>query len=376
MHEAPRFGHSNRVGIIASINPEDPMEYASGLKQFTLFTLIPFVLWALLLLAFKYLYGARRVGCAAGGQVVDIRKLSKQGVSRKTRRKYIVRNWRVQAMFLVVGLSIPTLTLILMKVGWEHMDTALLDVKETLDDVESWSYNGHNLIEKLKQTERNIREHEFVQQALDLSLPKEITVFDKWCPIQTNSSLEFLKESFVQVQTFAIHLEDDYARYVPNDITGFQTIAKITNDIEVSIDGVMNNDWMFKFFLMVLNVINLLMVLVCQVCSRNNIIHPPTRAFTTWLILPAFFVLTAILMTITAVGGIAALFNADFCSGGEEGSPQGTFRDAILSFDHGSLDTTMGPNDSMELVYDSFKYYSGVSMMTNVLMRSLLQQYV
>ncbi|CAJ1952020.1 unnamed protein product [Cylindrotheca closterium] len=359
MHEAPRFGHSNRLGIIASTNPEDPMEYASGLKQFTLFTLIPFVLWALLLLAFKYLYGAHKVGCAAGGQVVDIRKLAKRGVSRKTRRQHIVRNWRVQAMFLVVGLAIPTLTLILVKVGWGHMDTAMKDVKETLDDVESWSFNGQNIIERLKQTERNIRQHEFVQQALDLSTPKESTVFDEWCPNQRNSSLALLKESFVQVQSFAIHLEDEYARYVPNDIAGFQTITEIASDIEGSLNRVMDNDWMFKFFLMVLNVINLLMVLICQVCSRNNIIHPPTRAYTTWLILPVFFVLTTILMAITAVSGIAALFNADFCSGGEEGSPQGTFYDAILSYEHGSLDASIGPDDSMELVYDSFKYYSG-----------------
>jgi hypothetical protein len=360
MHQAPRFGHSNRLGIIASTNPEDPIEYASGLKQFTLFTLIPFVLWAVLLLAFKYLYGEHKVGCAAGGQVVDIRKLAKRGVSRKTRRKHIVRNWRVQSMFLVVGLTIPTLTLILVKVGWGHMDTAMQDVKETLDDVESWSYNGQHIIERLQRTERNIRQHEFVQQALGLSSPQQNSVFDEWCPNQRNSSLALLKESFVRVQSFAIHLEDDYARYVPNDIAGFQTIAEISNDIEASVDGVMDNDWMFKFFLMVLNVINLLMVLVCQVCSRNDIMHPPTRAFTTWLLLPLFFALTTILMAITAVGGVASLFNADFCSGGDEGSPQGTFRDAILSFEHGSLDASIGPNDSMDFVYDSFRYYSGV----------------
>lgn len=361
MHEAPRFGHSNRVGILASSNEHDSIEYASGLKQFILFTLIPFILWALLLLAFKYLYGLQKVGCAAGGQVIDIRKLSKAGISRSERRKYIIRNWRVQASFVIVGIMIPTLTLILTKAGWGHMDTALHDVKETLDDVESWSYKGHNIIQRLQRTQSEIRQHDFVKEALQLSSPDKMTVFDEWCPNQRNSSLFFLKESFVPIQAFAVHLDDAYERYIPDNVAGFQTIIEIVNDVEASIDGFMANDWLFKLFLMVLNVINILMLLVCQICSKNNILHPPTRAFSRWLLLPTFFVLTVILMAITAVGGIATLFNADFCSGGEDGSPQGTFHDAIVSFEHGTLDATIEANDSMELVYDSFKYYSSVS---------------
>ena len=126
---------------------------------------------------------------------------------------------------------------------------------------------------------------------------------------------------------------------------------------------------------MLLNVVNILLVMVVYICSKNNIIHDPTRAFTTYLLLPAFILLTLGLLVLTGVAGIAALFNADFCQGGPGGedydstnnnisnnkSPQGTLRDAILSFEYGTLDTDRQLEGSMALVYDSFAYYSNVS---------------
>jgi hypothetical protein len=362
MHEAPRFGHSNRVGILASSNSEHAMEYANGLKQFTLFVLIPFVLWALILLAFKFLYGSNKVGCAAGGQIIDIRKLSKQGVPRKTRKQYIVRNWRIQATYQIVAIAIPTITVLLMRAGWKHMDTAYQEVQETLNDMESWSYKGHNIVRGLQTTKNELQQHVFVQQAVRISNHNQTTtVFDEWCPHQKNSSLAFLQDSFRQVQTFSLLLlNDDYSRYVPNDTTGFQTIQAVAQHVEASLDWFMDHDWTFKLLLMLLNVINFLLLLICFIFSKNNIIHPPTRAFTTWLLLPTFLVLTLIFMAITAVAGLAALFNADFCSGGEDGSPQGTFHDAILSMEHGSLDYSREIDGAMEVVYDSFVYYSNV----------------
>lgn len=362
MHKAPRFGHSNRVGILASSDPDTAMDYAQGLKQFTLFVLVPFVLWGLILLAFKFLYGSKKVGCAAGGQIIDIRSLSKQGVARKTRKQYIIRNWRLQATYQIVAIVIPTLTILLMKGGWTHMNTAFQEVQETLNDVSSWSHRGQRIVRGLQRTKNDLEKNVFVQQAVWIAdVNSNRTVFDDWCPHQKNSSLAFLQDSFRVVQDFSLAiLEDDYARYVPSDTTGFQSIQDGTTHLENSLDWLMDNQWTFKLVLMILNVINLLLLMVCYIFSKNNIIHPPTRAFTTWLLLPTFLGLTLIFMGITAVAGVATLFNADFCSGGPDGSPQGTFHDAILSLDHGSLDYSRDIDGAMGLVYDSFVYYSNV----------------
>eukprot|EP00980_Cylindrotheca_fusiformis_P005850 scaffold1228_cov119-Cylindrotheca_fusiformis.AAC.17 len=368
IHQAPRFGHSNRVGTLLSST--ENMDYAQGLKQFTLFVVIPFIFWGLILLAFKFLYGKARVGCAAGGQIVDIRTLSKQGVPRKTRKQYIVRNWRVQTTFQIVAVMIPCLTILLMKspsAGWRHMDTAVQEVQDTLDDMESWSYRGQRIVNGLQRTKQQLEEHVFIQEAIAAETDNA-SVFDRWCPHSNNndeSSMTYMRDAFLQVQQYAATMleNDEFTRYVPEHTNGFDSVLSVTTQIQDALQWFLDHKWVFKMLLMLLNVVNLLLLLVSYLFSKNNIIHEPTRVFTSWLLLPSFCVLTAIVMGVTAMTGVAALFNADFCSGGasgeQGGSPQGTFHDAILSLEFGTVAADDSDMDrAVKLVYDSFVYYS------------------
>lgn len=360
VHNTPRFGHSNRVGQLASSQKEIVFDYAGGLKQFTLFVLIPFVLWGLVLLAFKFIYGKERVGCAAGGEILDVRALSKQGVKRKVRRQYIHRSWRVQASFMIAGIFVPTISIILMKLGWPHLETALQEVQDTLSDIESWSYKGNRILTSLLHTQNELQNHVFVKQA------ENSNVFREWCPryeeseMQSSSSLVFLQTSFDSVQDTTLYLLGEYNKYVPSGTSGFGKIHEFAEQLDSSIDWFLNNDWKFKLFIMLLNVVSILLVMVVYIFSKNNIIHDPTRAFTTYFLLPALWVLTLCLMLLTGISGIAAVFNADFCQGGNDKSPQGTLKDAILSFEYGILDSNIELQGTMRLVYESFAYYSSV----------------
>lgn len=369
MHRAPRFGHSNRLGILASTNKDEQLEYTSGLKQFTLFCVVPFILWALILVSLKFCYGTHKAGCAAGGGIIDIRALSKQGVSRKKRRTFIVRNWRVQAMFLVVAIMIPTISLLLMKVGWPHLDTAFVQIKELMQDVESWSFKGQLLVKDLQSSFTDLEAHVFLQQA---QRSANESVFDQWCPQtseipknQTMKDLRFLKTAFDSLQSSLQQVERKAVAVLPTDMHAFASLQTLSQQTTQTIEWTMQNDWKLKMFLLVLNVITLFLLGIVYFVSRNNIIHPPTRAYTQWFLLPVFTALTVALLVITAVIGIAALVNADFCTGGGDAmaqSPQGTFKDAIRSFQHGSFEEEGELNSHLQLAYDSFSYYSNVRL--------------
>jgi hypothetical protein len=269
----------------------------------------------------------------------------------------------------MVAIIVPTVSLLLMRVGWPHLDTAFQEVASVLEDVESWSYKGVHIVNHIQKTHQDLQNHSFVQKSQGST-----SIFDEWCPQsatklqnQPTSDLAYLKDSFDQVQHVASTLETNVESYLPSDPQGFQTLTEISQHTSESINWFLDNEWVFKMFLMVLNVINLLLLLVCYCFSKNNLIHPPTRAFTTWLLLPVFIVLTFILMATTAVAGIATLFNADFCAGGGdlEQSPQGTLRDAIFAYQHGSLsslpENQQPLNGSIELAFETFVYYSNVS---------------
>jgi hypothetical protein len=125
---------------------------------------------------------------------------------------------------------------------------------------------------------------------------------------------------------------------------------------------------------MALNVFNVFLVLCCYIFSKHNLIHPPTRFYLTLFVVPLFSVATMLLMMVTASSGVASLMNADFCAGGQGmGSPQGTIRDAIFSYQHGSISSSSSSvvfnhdpqtkNDltgTLDLVYESFSYYANV----------------
>lgn len=101
MHSAPRFGHSADISLLASSNEGDQSDYVKGVKAFCLFNLILLVIWMVVLIVLKLL-GPQKVGCAAGGRMLDWVDLKKEHGSSK--RKAIERRyWRIQTVFLIAS---------------------------------------------------------------------------------------------------------------------------------------------------------------------------------------------------------------------------------------------------------------------------------
>lgn len=333
------------------------------LKQFTLFIVLPFFFWGVILLLFKYAYGLSKVGCAAGGDVLDMIHLAKSGVSRKQRRRRILRSWRLQTTFCILCVMIPCITMMMMEVGWKNLDIAWREVQDVVDDIETLGFKGLNVINGLQSTKVSLYQNILVQQVLAEPNPR-VSVFDSWCPnASTSKRLHFFKESMKIIQentrSTVNLLEDNIS---DNAANGFAMVTDVTQYVDESIGWFQSHDWMWKFLLMVINVLTCLMLLASFILSKNNLIHPPTRAYLSYLLVPMFTVCIILLLVATASTGIATLLNADFCNGGPDlvGTPLGTIEDAMLAYQHGSLDRKP-LTGKMGLVYEAFAYYSSVS---------------
>lgn len=313
---------------------------------------------------FKFLYGIDKVGCAAGGEIIDIKQLSKQGLSRKNRKKRILRSWRLQTTFMITGILVPTTSLIMMQYGWTKVQVGWEDIRLVVDDVESLAFRGWNVLDGLQSSKQTLQQNRLVQDVLQQSSSRA-PLFTSWCPnAKDDQRLAFFQKAITTLEYNTKSLVTLFDEYVPKSTNGFMAVTQATQSVDESIKWFFDNDWIWKMYIMIVNVLNIFMVLCCYIFSKHNIIHPPTRFYLTFWIVPLFSIATGLLIMVTASSGVATLLNADFCAGGEGlGSPQGTIRDAILSFQHGTLDSKKNLTGNLGLVYESFNYYAEVSLL-------------
>lgn len=322
--------------------------------------------------------GKKAVGCAAGGYVLDVYKLSKEGVRRRVRRQYLLRNWRIQTTFLITGLLFPIATALLIKNGLSQLETSWDEMMEMATDVDSLFFRGLGIVERISKGYEGIKEFDqWHQLSLDIPHSKEAslssnspTIVYPWCPnVNDNANLTIthvddhsvaqfnaiLAEAVNQLDFIAVFLQEK----VPMDSVGLIAATNATEHVEMAIEWTKSHDWLLKFLLMMVNVLSMLMILASYLVYQiSPIIHIPSRFYLAWIIVPFWAALCVLIVIVTAVLGIATLVNADFCAGGPApGSPQGALEDAILSNRLGTLDRAQGQG---LLVYETFMYYSNV----------------
>lgn len=318
---------------------------------------------------FKFLYGIDKIGCAAGGEVLDLKELAKEGFSRKKRKKRILRAWRLQTTFMITGILVPTASLIMMQSGWQKLQLAWDEIKNLVDDVESLAFRGWNVLDGLQKSKDTLEQNRLVHDLLRQSSSGE-TIFSSWCPnAKADQGLAFLNDSMTTLEASTESTITLFETHVPHSSNGFIAVTQATQSVDESIVWFFQHDWIWKMYILVVNVLVVFMVMCCYIFSKHNIIHIPTRLHLIFWIVPLFLLVTGLLILVTASSGVATLLNADFCAGGKEpGSPLGTIRDAILSYEHASL--TVNPNENftgtLGLVLATFNYYAEVCLGTMV----------
>jgi hypothetical protein len=203
---------------------------------------------------------------------------------------------------------------------------------------------------------------------------------DQWCPEASahKEQLQFLIDAMETVQDNTQTMAQVFDQFLapnsttttnPLDDSYFRIITDTTSYIDETLQSFLRNDWWLKLVIMVLNVVNFLLLMNVYCLSKHNIIHPPTRMYVAYVLVPLFVVLVLAVWIITCVLGISAIVNADFCAGGPApGSPQGTVEDALLSVaNYGLLDRTIfnttessstAITHPLSVVYSAIEYYS------------------
>lgn len=126
-----RFGHSSNVALLASPSVEQQDDYKRGVQLFCSFLLMILFLWTVILIIFKIM-GPTRVGCAAGGNVLDI-PLLRQQYSRGERKEMEQRSWRLQTTFMSFAILLFVLVGLFLNKGLGSMGTSLSYVYDVSD---------------------------------------------------------------------------------------------------------------------------------------------------------------------------------------------------------------------------------------------------
>lgn len=304
-----------------------------------LFTLI--FAWGLVLLYLKLRYGVERVGCAAGGGVVDVTLMHMQNMSRTRRKNRILRNWRVQTVFLMASMTLPVLSFLLANHGLDPFLLSLVEVHEVSNEIDSRAYIGIHTAQRTREL------HSELTQLLSMDLLS-------FCPnYETSEWAEGI--GLLQIQervTFGLEeaevFADDFAGEV---IEALYEVTELTERTENTANWLDKHDWIIRLFLVALNIVNCFF-LFSVFLTKNEVDYVALQAMASFVLLPMFVVITLGFAISACAVAIGAMANADFCAGGPgPGSPLGTFREGLVAF---------GYNQSSR-VFHALDHYANVS---------------
>lgn len=333
MHEAPRFGHSDKISKLASSDVDENYDYIYGVASFSSFIFFFVLLWVVVLIILRML-GTERVGCAAGRVVQKDRKKDSRKVARE-------REGRIQVVFLLCGICVLISCGIILGLALPVTQHAVSAISSLNADAKVLIYEGVTVSDSLSRIEGNLEDTK-VHSLLNTS---------QLCPGAGSSYL--LNETGIidavdDIQAAFAEMRIYLNRENLNDASAdLREVLTISDDVDSFVGWITEKDWQPKMFVLFLSIFTVFMIIGAW-CSRNNKSTEPLRCMLAYLITPAFvFVLFGGLV---ATCGIAAvtIMNADFCSGGDyPGSPEGTVMEILgeQGFVHG------------DKVYDSFAYY-------------------
>ncbi|KAI2502705.1 hypothetical protein MHU86_11762 [Fragilaria crotonensis] len=367
LHRTFRWGHSNTFSHLFSPDPLLKVDYAQGLVAFGFFLTTLLLLWLLVLLLLKLLvrdpknviannndirHRNKPIGWAAGGSVIDVQYIKKHRRDLKPHLERMVKqSWRIQSGFIMSSILIPVLIFVFLTRGLSTFVTGLDRVDVINDDIQRLTVRAFGIMETLLTERDRIRR---MDQAGMFSL-------DRHCPNLNNSTTSptfnaSVAVAFVGVGNHLSRTLDDLDRLVDENVVyarqGLTTISSLTTSINHTFEFIYDNDWIPKFFLMIMAIVNFFF-LAGVILTRCNIIFFPLRFMLVWFLMPLFIVLLIVASVGAPTFGVMASANADFCAGRGVNassinlSPKGTMEEIVLSHVASKSD----------VMYQAFDYY-------------------
>ena len=330
-------------------------------------------MWGVLLLGFKCL-GHERVGCAAGGSILDVEEMRHDPILKPRLRAIIQRSWRIQVAFFLTAFLIPIASGFFLVKGLQTVNKALLEIQNInevrtdtctakissrtsgwfshtkpahLQDIESVVFRAIDVTNSLIKARSNIARTDIHAIAnIEGFCTGNSTIFaNASIPsnLGPNNTSNDVKLAFKDLDVF---LDVDLS----GATRALNNIVSVTQSVDDSVSFVFKNDWLLKMFILCLNVIvGFFFVAICL--SKSNFVHYPFHAMLAYMLVPVFCIQVVLASLSTISFGIATVANADFCAGGDfPGSPRGTMQDVVRLHN-------MSKHDP---IFDSFQYYVGV----------------
>ena len=310
-----RFGHSNRISKLASFHRGEQEDYVRGILGFCLFLCIIFYLWMLVMVVLKFAF-PKYAGCAGGGKTVDVAALRKARVPRHIRRRQIIRSWRVQWTFLIASVGIPIMTLLMARNGLKPLIHSLDEVESINDEVEDVAFRGIVIADSLMM-EREKLQQNFTRHNLDM---------EDVCPTLSQAQSQIINNQssilavlppvdtvaqYIQVGLKEVGIFID--QHAPQAQVSLNNAASVTHRINHSIEWSYANDWILKFFLLSINVINGFL-LFGVFLSKQDIVSHKYQRYLSYGLVPMFVLLLVCSLLFACAFGVASMLNAGMSS--------------------------------------------------------------
>ena len=294
-------------------------------------------MWVSVLLALKFYWKKDLVGCAAGGQVLDIKHLKKvQGLHKFERKYRILRNWRVQTACLFACLAILPLSVLMLQFGLEPFLASLEDMQQINDEVDSRAYRAIQIFTQLHESQGALdhlkKNSTFVKTSLEMDMicpdfnPNVIlqgndnpSLNSTESGSATATTLDFnallgfdpLEVSETITAGFA-QVEDFFSYGTQSAADTLLQVTEFTKAVDEGIDSIYRNDWIVRMGVVVLDVVIVFLVMAIFL-SKHSIDYPAYQQLATWVLVPLFLCALAASVVGTCVFVTMAIVNAGTC---------------------------------------------------------------
>ena len=239
------------------------------------------------------------MGCAAGGEAIDMTALRSQGVRRWHRRQRMIRSWRLQTIFAIASFGLITFSFVFTNQGLTPFMTSLDDVTTITNLAQTRARHGMHLAHLLSSHMTNLRPY------LDLNITKLCPNYDETI-LETQFSLSITAREI-------LYAAKEMNHFVGKDLDpflhGIDQVAETCGSIDSAITTAKENDWAIRLFLTSANIINLFLIFGV-VLTRNKINSEFYQDILGGLFVPAFaatmVIAVLVLCLVSAIGMINA----------------------------------------------------------------------
>ena len=267
-------------------------------------------IWAVVLLVFKYYYRIERVGCASGGDIVDVKEMKRvYNLDKFERKQRIRRNWRVQNTCLIACILILPSTILMINFGLDPFIDSLYDVQQMNDRIDSHAYRGiqtvtqlndaYNHIQQIQEPDVQLFDNNFTNLYVNAACVSNVTIFSSLVGNLTNLPKAKLPRMNMTMRLKDVFDWNSYQEEVKNTIANFSTydftgtnsvLYRLTNGtaaVDAGIDTLNGHDWLIRLLVVILDVVVIFMI-VGILFVKDNIDYPAYQSFTSYILLPLF----------------------------------------------------------------------------------------